>query len=192
MSSEWSKVSQEIAMYSCYLDESGTPEPGGTSHFVLVGFAIPSAQWKQLENQISGIKAGYGLRDEEIHTTWMTRRYLEHEAIRGFDHLGHDDRRQQAQTLRDKHFLPVAATGNNKQLKAAKLNYRKTSPYTHLTRIERLEVLRKLADCLGNWSEARFFAEVVDKHHVTSLPPQSNPPFEYAFTGWYSALSASS
>lgn len=45
-------------MYFCYLDESGTPEPAGTSHFVLVGFAIPSNQWKALEGRYFLVNRG--------------------------------------------------------------------------------------------------------------------------------------
>ena len=54
--------------------------------------------------------------------------------------------------------------------------------YLHLTQIERLELIRQLADCIGGWADARLFAQVVDKSHLQSLLPQSLPPYEYAFT----------
>ena len=60
-------------MYFCYLDESGTPEPGGTSRFVLVGLAIISTDWKRLEAQIHAVTSPFGLGDEEIHTAWMQK-----------------------------------------------------------------------------------------------------------------------
>ena len=169
-------------MYFCYLDESGTPEFAGTSHFVLVGFAIPSFQWKQLESRIHAIKSTYGLGDEEVHTAWMVRRYVEQEAVANFERLSHFDRKLETQKRRDQHLIRIAANGNKKQLKAAKLNYRKTVVYLHLTQIERLELIRQLADCIGGWADAKLFAQVVDKSHLQTLPPQSLPPYEYTFT----------
>ncbi len=58
-------------MYSCYLDESGTPEPAGTSHFVLVGFAIPGTHWKSLETRIQNIKNSFGV-ESEVQTFAVT------------------------------------------------------------------------------------------------------------------------
>ena len=124
-------------MYFCYLDESGTPELAGTSHFVLVGFAIPSNDWKQIEARIDSLKRAFSLGDAEVHTAWMVRRYVEQEAIPDFDQLPHADRRRECQQRRDQHLIRLAATGTKKQLKAAKLNYRKTHEYIHLTQSER-------------------------------------------------------
>jgi hypothetical protein len=61
-------------MYFCYLDESGVVEHGAsTDHFVLLGFAVPAATWKQKDAQVNSLKAKYGLRDVEVHTAWMAR-----------------------------------------------------------------------------------------------------------------------
>jgi len=169
-------------MYFCYLDESGTPESGGTSHFVLVGLAIPCEQWKSIESTIRDIKKRFGLEDSEIHTAWMVRRYVEQEAVSGFESLNHDDRRSQAKTLRDGRLLRIAASGNKKQLKAAKLNCRKTDAYLHLTRNERCDLLRQLADCLSGWADARLFAQAIDLTYLESQPQRAQPPYEYAFT----------
>ena len=169
-------------MYFCYLDESGTPEFAGTSHFVLVGFAIPCNDWKHLESRIDGLKQRFSLGDAEVHTAWMARRYVDQEAIPGFERLSHADRRRACQQRRDQHLLRIAATGSKKQLKAAKLNYRKTNEYIHLTQAERMELIRQLADCIGSLSEARLFAQAVDKQHLQSLKAQALPPYEYSFT----------
>lgn len=169
-------------MYFCYLDESGTPEPAGTTHFVLAGFAIPARQWKPLEVCIQTIKLAFSLGDAEVHTAWMARRYAEQEAIVDFDTLSHIDRRQQAQILRDQHLFRLASKGSKKQLKAAKLNYRKTDAYAHLSRAERTDLILQLADCLGNWVDARLFAQVVDKNYLKTRPTQTDAPYEYAFT----------
>ncbi|MEX1231893.1 MAG: DUF3800 domain-containing protein, partial [Planctomycetaceae bacterium] len=47
---------------------------------------------------------------------------------------------------------------------------------------KRLSLLRRLADIIGNWSDARLFAEVVDKSHVYAPAGPSWYTFEYAFT----------
>lgn len=169
-------------MYFCYLDESGTPESAGTSHFVLVGLAIPSSQWKSLEKRIFQIKSVYGLQEAEVHTAWMLRRYVEQERIADFELLDRKNRIQQVQLKRDAHLLRLAATGTKKQLKAAKVNYRKTREYVHLTLDQRRQLVRELADCIGGWSDARLFAQAVDISYLATLPPRSQPPFEYAFT----------
>ena len=170
-------------MYLCYLDESGTPELNGTSHFVLVGLAIVATDWKSFESQIHAVVSPFGLADEEIHTAWMARRYVEQEQIPNFTTLSPDDRRKETQLRRDQHLLRLAAIGTKKQLKAAKTNYRHTFAYLHLTFDERREVLRQLADTIGTWTEARLFAQSVDKSYLKGLPTISQPPFEYAFTG---------
>lgn len=168
-------------MYMCYLDESGVQENAGTSHFVLLGLAVVAEDWKTLENQITQCKQRYGLADAEIHAAWVARRYVEQERIPNFDHLPWADRRQATQTIRDQDLIRIAAHGTAKQLKAAKLSYRKTSAYIHLTLNERRQLLRELADCIVGWQEARIFAEVLDKRHTyASVRPL--PPFEFAFT----------
>ncbi len=112
----------------------------------------------------------------------MVRRYVGQEASAGFEMLNHAGRRSQAQTVRDGQLLRIAATGNKKQLKAAKLNYRKTNAYLHLTRDERCDVIRQLADCVAGWTDARHFAQAIDLTHLSSLTPRFQPPYEYAFT----------
>ena len=64
-------------MYFCYLDESGTPQLGAeTSHFVLIGEAIPAAAWHEKDRRVNAIKARYSLKDIEIHTGYLARRFL--------------------------------------------------------------------------------------------------------------------
>jgi hypothetical protein len=56
-------------MYFCYLDESGTPQLGAqTSHFILLGVAIPAVAWHEKDQRVNVIKARYGLKDVEVHT----------------------------------------------------------------------------------------------------------------------------
>ena len=66
----------------CYLDESGVPELGaGTSHFILLGLSIPAEKWRIKDAEITLIKRRFGLEQAEVHTGWMSRRYLEQERI---------------------------------------------------------------------------------------------------------------
>ena len=171
-------------MYMCYLDESGTVENAGTSHFVLVGMAVPEEFWKVAETQIAECKIQFNLSDEEVHTAWIARRYLEQESIPDFESMTGDERRKESVKKRELHLLRLAAHGTAKQLKDAKKNYRKTFPYLHLTYTQRMDLLRQLADKLGSWSDVRIFAEVADKKHVLAAT-STNPNFslfEHAFT----------
>lgn len=73
-------------MHICYLDESGVIERhAGTSHFVLLGLAIPAETWKQKDAEISAIKLRHRLGTSEIHTGWMVRKYEEQQGIQGFE-----------------------------------------------------------------------------------------------------------
>ena len=72
-------------MYFCNVDESGTPEKVGTSHFALAGFAIPCWQWKVLESRIHSIKQAFRLGEAEIYKLngrrerlWYAAQTLEH------------------------------------------------------------------------------------------------------------------
>lgn len=62
------------------------------------------------------------------------------------------------------------------------MNYRKTADYLHLTLVQRQQIIRELADCIGSWADARLFAQAVDLKYLATLPPQPQPPYEYAFT----------
>jgi len=157
------------------------PEDACTTHFVLVGLAIPASSWKTLESQVRSHKAKYDVENDEVHTAWMARRYVEQERIPDFESLSRQNRRTAVEPLRQQHLLRLAASGTRKQLESAKKNYRKTEPYIHLTRDERVSLLLELADIVGQWQDARLFAEAIDKREVYSRQ-RPHPPFEYAFT----------
>jgi hypothetical protein len=80
-------------MYLCYVDESGTSDiPGNTSHFVLAALSIPIWHWRAADRDVSTILARYELADEEFHTAWVLRKYLEQVKIPGFDGLNYTQR----------------------------------------------------------------------------------------------------
>lgn len=100
-------------MRFCYLDESGTPElTGGTSHFVLLGLSIQGETWKVKDAEISRIKRRYGLEPAEIHTGWLSRRYL-------------------VQRERDAFLIKKAALHGPAAVVTDRRNFNKTKPYIH-------------------------------------------------------------
>lgn len=157
-------------MYFCYIDESGTPEiPGNTSHYVLAGLSIPISYWKKCERQINFIKNKYSLSNEEIHTGWIIRKYIEQDKIVDFATLNYAQRRYEVEKLRKIEILKLQKSKNLKHLKQTKKNYKQTVAYIHLTHSERVNFLQELADLVGKWSFARIFAECIDKIHFDPL-----------------------
>jgi len=162
-------------MHLCYVDESGTPDlPGNTSHFVLAGVSVPIRRWKECDRQIIAIKDRFRLPGKEIHAAWLARSYPEQRAILNFDTLSDDERRSRVDQYRQQELLRLQRSGNSKQYRQTKKNYRHTDAYIHLAHGERLDFLRAIADCVASWNDARLFAECVDKiHHVGARPPLS-------------------
>lgn len=162
-------------MHLCYVDESGTPDiPGNTSHFVLAGVSIPIQRWKECDAQITGIKDCFRLPGREIHAAWLARAYPEQRAIRDFENASDAERRARVEQYRQQELLRLQRSGNAKQYRQTKKNYRHTDAYLHLTHAERVEFLRAVADTVASWRHARLFAECVDKiHHIGTRPPLS-------------------
>ena len=154
-------------MILCYMDESGTPETpnqsGVTSHFVLVGLAIPVWHWKTCDDEIASLKQKYSLENVEIHCAWMTRRYSQQNTIKNFVHnfdkLGYEARRKEIEKLQNRNRL----TWPNKKQRD------RIYPYIHLTVDERIDFLTKAAKTLSNWGHTRLFAECIDKHYFDPL-----------------------
>jgi hypothetical protein len=164
-------------MHICYLDESGTPEPGGTTHFVLLGLALPVFQWKQRDAEIARLKIKHRLEGVEVHTAWMMRRYGEQERIPNFETLSDVDRRASVQRER-KADLAKASLGKSDAVKNLKKNYQKTAHYTHLTHSERRAAVQEIADAIGTWPELRLFADAQQKLAHVGTPQQL---FSHAF-----------
>ncbi|MCC6651531.1 MAG: DUF3800 domain-containing protein [Candidatus Eisenbacteria bacterium] len=153
-------------MYLCYLDESGTPEPGGTSHFVLLGMALPATSWKRRDAEVSALKTKHRLSREEVHTAWMLRRYPEQERIADFTALDDAARRAAVRTER-KADLAKASLRGPSAVKNRLRDYKKTEAYVHLTFGERLALVRDLADAIGTWNDVVIFADsgMKSAHH---------------------------
>lgn len=166
-------------MYILYMDESGVEElAAGTSHFVLLGLAIPADQWKQLDLALGNLKNTFGLRDAEIHAAWMHRRYSEQESIGGFDTLGYDDRRTAAEAAVRKRAGIIGVQGSKKKIEAYRRESRAIRPYLHLTRAERLQCLHALAQELSLQPDVRILADVISK---PDYGVRATTPYEMAF-----------
>lgn len=165
-------------MYFCYLDESGTPQLGAqTSHFILLGMAIPAAAWHEKDRRVNVIKARYGLKDVEIHTGYIARRFPEQEHIANFDQMDFIQRRAAMGLERKNSLIKTAALKTSAHLKMLKRLYTKSADYIHLTHAQRTKLLQELADEIGSWNDTRLFAEAVDK---ATMPPGADI-FEKAF-----------
>ncbi len=152
------------------MDESGVPHRhGGTTHFVLLGIAIPVEKWREYDYRLSDIKARHCAADTEIHTAWMVRRYPEQEAIDGFEQLSRQQRRAAVAKTR-KVLLRAARSRGDRKLANLKRNHRKTLPYTHMTFAERRTLVVDVAKELGTWSDARIFADIQRKSATRSTP----------------------
>jgi hypothetical protein len=152
-------------MYLCYIDESGTSEiPGNTSHFVLAGLSLPISFWRSTDREISLVLGRYGLENEELHTAWVLRKYLEQSKIPSFERLSWSDRRSAVQQYRTRELLRLQNIGGQ-PYRQAKKNYQQTKAYIHLTHAERLAAVRDVADVVGAWGYPRLFAECIDKTH---------------------------
>src|SRR4051812_23787282 len=105
-------------MYLCYIDESGTSDvPGNTSHFVLAGISVPIAQWRNADREISLALSRYGLENEELHTAWLARKYLEQSKIPNFQALDWNDRRAAVTRYRTTELLRLQKLPNSKPYK---------------------------------------------------------------------------
>jgi hypothetical protein len=165
----------------CYLDESGTAEfTGGTSHFILLGLSIQGETWRTKDTEITTIKQRYGLERAEVHTGWLTRRYLEQERIPGFETMGVAERRNAVQQVRDAMLIKKAALKGPASVAEDRKNYKKTASYIHLTLGERRQLLQDIAAAISRWEDCRLFAECTDKQTFGVTAPRT-PPFEEAF-----------
>ncbi len=168
-------------MYLCYVDESGTYSiPGNTSHYILAGISIPIWYWRKCEEDIERIKNKYDLKDTEIHTAWLLRKYLEQSKVSNFDQLDYKQRRSQIQGMRTAEILRLQRSKNPGQLRQTTKNFEKTKHYIHLSYEERYSLVKDLAQCISSWGFARLFAECIDKVHFD--PSRTNfTVYEQAF-----------
>jgi len=156
-------------LHILYVDESGVEQlEAGTSHFVLLGVAIPASQWKNLDSALTAIKTSFGLGDAEIHAGWMHRRYSEQESVAEFSTLDAAGRRAAAEMAIRKRAGAIGVLGDRKKVKSYRRESKAIRPYLHLVHSERCDCLKNLATAVGSWNDARIFAEAVSKPDFSS------------------------
>ena len=145
-------------MFFLYLDESGS----NTTHFVLVGLAIPALSWRDKSIQVGNIKDKYQISGKEIHTAWMVKKYIEQDRIAGFENLNYADRRAAVEREQQSVLHWLATTPNRNKLIAKKKDIKKIRSYIHLTLDERRECIREFVDLITTWTDSRLFAEAIE------------------------------
>jgi hypothetical protein len=167
-------------MYILYMDESGVEELAcPPAHFVLLGVMIPAVSWKEIVGKLEDVKSTYDLRDVEIHSAWMHRRYSEQESIPGFDQLGRLERRTQVENEIRKKSGIIGVRGTKRKVESYRREVRSIRPYIHLTNRERLNCLQALASKLTEYPSVRIFADAISKPDFT--PGVHATPYEMAF-----------
>jgi hypothetical protein len=127
--------------------------------------SIPIWHWHSSDRSISTILNRYGLADEEFHTAWLLRKYLEQSRIQDFEALNWTQRRAAVERERNAYLLRLQATNQSSMYHQVKKTYAHEKPYIHLTLAEREALAAEVADCLAGWGSARLFAECIDKIH---------------------------
>ena len=116
-------------------------------------------------------KTHYALADQEFHSAWVLRKYIEQSKIPNFSALGHTQRRVEVERLRNANLLRLQAANQGRAYRQLKKSYAHERAYLHLTLDERSTLANEIADCVGNWGSARLFAECVDKVHFGQNRP---------------------
>ena len=120
------------------------------------------------------LKSKYDLKDSEIHTGWIVRKYLEQSRIVGFESMDYAQRRHEVLKLRKAELLKLQKSQNKSHYKQTRKNYRQTDSYIHLTHIERIAIVQELADLVGSWSFSRLFGECINKIHFDPIRAQQS------------------
>jgi hypothetical protein len=88
--------------------------------------------------------------------------------ITNFNLLDYSQRRSEVGRLRVARLLNLQRTGSSRY-QIEKKFFSKTTDYIHLSRDERINCVKEIANCIGNWGYARLFAECIDKTYFDPL-----------------------
>lgn len=139
---------------------------------------IPAEHWKSLDTALENTKDKFGLREIQIHTAWMCRRYAEQGSISDFSSLSLDQRKIQALQEIRRRAGAIGVSGNRGKEKKYRKEARLIEPYTHLTREERIACLEELSQQLASWTDVRIFADAISKADFVNAQIS---PYEMAF-----------
>lgn len=161
-------------MYLLYLDGSGTPDVGDSSHanFVLLGLSIHEGNWFALEKRGAALKEKYEYPGIplELHALAICSSIREQDEVPGFSDLSRENRRAQVLALRQQKLSKKTST----ERENARRRYRETEAVIHLSRLQRSSLYEEVLDLVGSHQELRLFAEVVNKEHLLKKTGKHN------------------
>ena len=110
---------------------------------------MPVWHWRDADREVTQVLARYDLADQEFHTAWILRNYLEQSQIPNFATLDRGARRSAVNRYRTAELLRLQRLQLSKAYKQRKKDYRHTNAYVHLTRTERISLVRDVADVVS-------------------------------------------
>ena len=125
---------------------------------------MPDRLWKRHDAAIEKVRSDFGLERAEIHTAWILRPYSEQRSIPQFESLSPERRRAEVERMRRAELSRLKKSGSKRYSQLQK-DYKRTAAYIHLTLPERRQFILEIAQLIGDWGEARLFAECIDKLH---------------------------
>lgn len=168
-------------MYLLYLDASGTPgiEQCDHKHFALLGVAIHETDWFGIERRVTDLKNRYAYPGIplELHCLAICSSVREQEKIAGFDDMDWAKRRSEVLSLRERERTSKSGGARAN----AQKRFSGTDSVVHLSRAERSKLYEEALDLVGQSTEIRLFAEVIDKEHLLKNTGKKNavgPAFE--------------
>jgi hypothetical protein len=139
------------------------------ARLVLAGLSMPIWHWRDADREVTQVLSRYGLADQEFHTAWILKKYFEQSKIPHFDSMNWMARRAAVNSARAAKLLELQRRQQSKTYRQQKKDYSHTAAYVHLTHVERVSLVREVADIVSRWGFSRLFAECVDKIHFDPL-----------------------
>ena len=137
--------------------------------------AAPEAHWFALDKLLKGLKSRYREHghDFELHAAQFCVGIPEQDQISDFEQRSRTERRAQVRAIRQQRI--DAETNPKKKERIDK--YKRTEPFTHLTRLERSKLLEDALDLVGANDKIRQFGQAISKSHpaVVVLPTHADP-----------------
>jgi hypothetical protein len=152
-------------MFLLYLDASGSPGlKDATKNYALVGTAVHEHTWFALNKRLTGLKKKYAFpgEDFELHVLAFNSVIDEQAQIPNFDQQNYADRRKNVESLR---FQRLAQANDPTKRRRLKIEFARTHPFIHLTRLERSKLYEDSLDLVGGHKGLVLFGEAIEKKH---------------------------
>ena len=97
------------------------------------------------DRSVSAILSRYDLAEQEFHTAWVLRKYLEQTKVPGFASLNFAQRRAAIGRERNAYLLKLQASSQSKMYRQVKKTFAHENAYIHLTLDERKAVTGEIS-----------------------------------------------